>query len=470
MNIKNTAISILGIGVFLALGIISIFTFYCDANDSLKSGIIVAAIFSVIMFVILFIVEKNLLFNDQQSKLEIETAKKELTKVTYIDTLTNLPNRIKFFEDLPQAHGIILIDLDDFSLINTIYSKEVGDEFLTKLSHRLHSIDELELYRMGGDEFAMISRSEMELKHIGQKVLDIIDNFFIVKDNIMIQITATISISYTKPFIETADLALKYGKKNKLNLVIFSDNLNIFEENKTFIDVTMRIKKALKMNHVVPFYQGIVDKDGNIIKYEALMRIKDGEKYLLPAVFLDIAKKTKMYADLTVQMVTKTFEYMKNKDVPFSFNLSYDDIINKRIYNFILEQIDNFPKKENIIVELLESENVKNFDYVKHFIDEIHKRGAKVAIDDFGSGYSNFIYLEKLNVDIIKIEGEIVLKILSSPNAMFLVKTIVEFCQKNNIISIAEYVAHREIFLELKELGVNEFQGFHFSLPKESIE
>jgi len=463
MKTNKIIIFVLFIVFFLTISIITIFSFFCELDNGFEV-VLYTFILSLIEGVIFYIFGKKFL-----QKKEIQ--KKEIKNDNYLDSLTNLPNRNKFFEDLSGAKGIILIDLDDFSLLNTIYSKDFGDQFLKKLSHKLKQSNCIDnLYRMGGDEFTFISKTEKDLKCVAECLLNIINDFYIIKDNIMIQVTATIAITYSKPFIETADLALKYGKKNKLNLVIYSNNLDVFEKNKAFLDITMRLKKALKTDGIVPFFQCIKDINGNIVKYEALMRIKEGEKYILPAVFLDVAKKTKIYPELTIKMVMKTLEYMKDKDVKFSFNLNYDDIINKRIYNFVLEQIDNFDKKENIIIELVETEKIGNFVYVRKFIDEIHKRGAKVAIDDFGSGYSNFIYLEKLNVDIIKIDGKIVSEILSSDNAMFLVRTIVEFCKKNNIISIAEYVSHREIFQALKELGVDEYQGFYFCKPKEKIE
>jgi diguanylate cyclase (GGDEF)-like protein len=389
----------------------------------------------------------------------------------YIDKLTNLLNRDRFFKDLPDAKGIILIDLDDFFLINSVYSKEIGDEFLKKLAHKIahNNCTKNSIYRTGGDEFAIISYQEKDLVGIAECLLETIERFYIKKDNILIQLSATIAISYKQPLIETADLALKYGKKNRLNLVVFSNTLNIFQETQAFLDITMRIKQALKTDNVVPFFQCIKDKDGNITKYESLMRIKEQDKYLVPAIFLDIAKKTKLYPQLTMHMVTKTFKFMRYKNIPFSINISYDDIINHRIYNFLLQEIDQFDKPQNIIIELLETEAFEQFNYVHNFINELKKRGVKIAIDDFGSGYSNFIYLEKLKPDFIKIDGEIVSKLLFSENSAFLVKTIVDFCKKNNIISIAEFVSHREIFLALKEIGVDEYQGYYLCKVEEDI-
>jgi len=467
MKENNNIVFILFISMFLAAGIIGVFTIFCPSSENLKNGIIVSTILSLIVFFIIFLLEKKILFK----KEELKALKKEIDKKNYIDSLTNLPNRNRFFKDLEKAKGVILLDLDDFFLLNSVYSKEVGDEFLKKLANKLNHSDFIDgnLYRMGGDEFGVIIKEEKDLTYIAEMLLKVIENFYITKDNIIIQLTATIALSYKEPLIETADLALKYGKKNKLNIVLFSENLNMFEESQMFLDVTMRIKNALKTDNVVPFFQCIKDKNQKIIRYEALMRIKEKDKYLVPAVFLDVAKKTKLYSELTIHMVTKTFEYMKDKNIPFSINISYDDIINHRIYNFLLEKIEAFPNPKNIIIELLETEAFEKFDYVNSFIHEIKSRGAKIAIDDFGSGYSNFIYLEKLQPDFIKIDGEIVSQILFSENASFLVETIVDFCKKNSIISIAEFVSHREIFIALEEIGIDEYQGFYFCKPQEKI-
>ena len=459
---KNDRV-IIFIFVFLVLSIIGLFSFFCESGESLKNGILYSFIFSLIVFVI----TKNILLKKGVG----EQLEKNVKYKNFIDSLTNLPNRNKFFEDIDEAKGIILIDLDDFFVLNSVYSKEIGDEFLKKLAYKLKdSICFKEtLYRMGGDEFSIIFKTEKDLKSVAQCLSDVIERFYIKKDNILIQLSATLSISYKKPFIETADLALKYGKRNKLNLVIFSDTLNMFEETQTFLDVTMRIKNGLKTDNIIPYFQCIVNNNKEIVRYEALMRIKEKDKYLAPAVFLDIAKKTKLYPELTIKMVTKTFNYMRNKNVPFSINLSYDDIVNSRVYSFLLSEIDNFPYPHNVIIELLETEAFERFDYVNNFINEIKKRGAKIAIDDFGSGYSNFIYLEKLKPDFIKIDGEIISKILSSENASFLVETIVDFCNKNGIVSIAEFVAHKDIFDLLKEMNIDEYQGFYFCKPKEEI-
>ena len=468
---KDKEILILLFLVMIISGvIISIFTLLCPFSATLKIALGIASIFSLVGFVIYFFVLKkvlNIILDQQKKNIELNSKMKQ---IEFIDKLTNIPNRNKFIKDLALAKSMILFNLDDFSLINDVYSRETGDKFLAKLAYSLSNLEFIDnnLYRLGGDEFAILFFDDSELKSYAKIILQTIDNFYIIVDNIMVQVSATIAISYQKPLLETTDLALKYGKKNKINIVIYSDKLEVFEKSQIFLDVTLRLKKALKDDNVVPFFQCVVDKNKNIVKYEALMRIKEGDKYVLPNVFLDIAKTTKLYTELSIQMINKTFAYMKDKNTLFSINLSYDDIINERVYKILLQNIDSFDKKENIIIELLETEAIK-FNKVQEFIDLLHSKNVKIAIDDFGSGYSNFIYLEKLKPDMIKIDGSIVQKILSSDNADFLVRTIVDFCKKNNIISIAEFVSHKEIFEALRDIGVDEFQGFYFCKPKGEI-
>ena len=445
--------------LYLALifSILIIGLFYFNIDYALEISILLVGIEAVLLVLL-----------QKQIKESLKNTEK---KLTYIDNLTSLPNRDKFFLDLKDAKAVILIDLDDFSLLNLVYSREFGDQFLKKLSKKIYDLDVVEnLYRIGGDEFTIISKEDKDLKYITEKILKTINDFYLIKDNVLVQVTATISVSYSEPFIEKADMALKYAKKHKLNYIVYSKALNIFDENKKFADMAMRLRKALKLNQVIPFFHCIKDKEEKTVRYEALMRVKDGEKYILPELFMDVAKEARLYTELTFQMLTKTFEYMKDKNISFSININYDNITNKRIFNKIIEELDNYPFPQNVVFEFVEIEKVDNIDYLKYFIEKIHKRDAKIAIDNFGGGYNNFVFLEQLDVDIIKISGDIVSRMLSSGNALFMVRNIVEFCKKNNIVSIAEYVSHRDIFMNLKNIGVDEYQGFYFCKPKENIE
>ena len=120
---------------------------------------------------------------------------------------------------------------------------------------------------------------------------------------------------------------------------------------------------------------------------------------------------------------------------------------------------------EKVVFEILEDENIKNYNLLSTFIDEVKILGCKVAIDDFGSGYSNFEHLLKMNVDYLKIDASLIKNIATDENSYKITKTIIEFAKSLNLKTIAEYVENKEIFELTKKLGVDYSQGYYFSEP-----
>ena len=422
----------------------------------------------IVTTILIYYVEKKL-FSTKKSKNSSE----DMPIKSNRDKLTDTYNRTQFLKDLDLANSIILIDIDDFSIINDIYSRDVGDELLKKFAYHiknLKSVSKYKLYRLGGDEFAILINEESEANNIAKDILKMVNSFYLFKDKIQIQINVTIALSYEKPLLETVDAALKYGKRQEEEIVIFSHNLEKNIDYTYFLEVVSRIKKAIQFNNIVPFFQCVKNIEGKTIQYEALIRLKEGEKYMNPIIFLEIAKQARLSHELTKAMIIKTFEYMQNKNTPFSLNLSYIDMTNNLIKELLLEKIELFPIKSNINIEFTEVDLVKNFDKIQEFLTILKAKGVKITVDDFGDNYNNFLYLEKLNVDTIKIDGEVVNMILSNANAEFLIKTIVDFCKQNSIISVAKHINHIEVYKKLKSLGVDGYQGFYFCKPQKDIE
>ncbi len=135
------------------------------------------------------------------------------------------------------------------------------------------------------------------------------------------------------------------------------------------------------------------------------------------------------------------------------------------IFRFIIEKLKNSKASHRVIFELLESDAIEDYKKVDRFISEVKRYGAKVAIDDFGSGYSNFSYLTRVNVDIIKIDGSLIENIDVDQNAYIVVETIIEFAKKLGIQTVAEYVHSSVIMDAVKNLGVDFSQGFYIDEP-----
>ena len=143
-------------------------------------------------------------------------------------------------------------------------------------------------------------------------------------------------------------------------------------------------------------------------------------------------------------------------------------------YEFI-DYLDNvleklkFEDRTRLVFEILESENLSDYDFLEEFVLKYKKLGCKIAIDDFGSGYSNFIRIIRLKPDYLKIDGSLIKNIDKDNNSYEIVKSIIAFSKTLNIRTIAEYVHSEEIFNLLLELGVDEFQGYYFGKPDEDF-
>lgn len=415
-------------------------------------------------------------------KLEKKIAKKteELEKQYYNDKLTGLENRNKLIIDLSKGkyNKLVIIDIKSFNGINDFYGNIVGDTVLKALSKLISLYCEknnLNSYRVSSDIFAVVDNIGLKEEFIERiKLLqDIINNQCIYYEEGKIYITVTMGLALEQEALfEKAEMASHYAKKNKKLFQIYKEELNIYEGIKENIIWTKKIKDAIADNRIVPFFQPIVNNNlGTIEKYEALIRmIDESGKVISPYFFLEIAKKSGLYKELTRIMLEKVFEVLNKTDYEISINILLQDIMNVNTRTLIIEKLKKAKNSKKVIFEIVESEGIENFKEVADFIKEIKKYGSKIAIDDFGTGYSNFYYLMKLNVDYIKIDGSIIKNIHKDKSAEVVTKTIVAFAKELGIETIAEFVAEEEIYNKIKELNIGYSQGYYFSEPKESIE
>ena len=154
-----------------------------------------------------------------------------------------------------------------------------------------------------------------------------------------------------------------------------------------------------------------------------------------------------------------------------TMNLSFKDILNYEFIDYldnVLEKL-KFEDRNRLVFEILESENLSDYDFLEEFVLKYKKLGVKIAIDDFGSGYSNFIRIIRLKPDYLKIDGSLIKNIDKDNNSYEIVKSIIAFSKTLNIKTIAEYVHSEKIFNLLLELDVDEFQGYYFGKPDEDF-
>jgi len=399
---------------------------------------------------------------------KINEYENKLIDKLYYHPLTKLLNRVSFFE-YTKLHKkpIILINVDKFKEINSYYGIGVADKLILQIASRLKRLN-LPLFHIRIDEFALVvdERNKKELENFAKLVLKELEKPYIIDDyEIMVRFRA--GISYIKNDYISAEMALSKAKELKKDIAFDTDIVTIKNSYGKNLNWLKKLKKVIEKKEIIPYYQPIVDKDKNIVRYEALVRVANENMQI--ENFLQTARNTRYYVDVAKIMFEKIFEVIKNKKANISINLTLEDIENKDIRKFLLEKIRKCPYKENITFEIVENEDIKKSKIAKRFLENLKKEKIKIYIDDFGSGYANFDYLLKLHPDGVKIDGSLIKDILNDKNSQIMLKTLISFAKEMDIKIVAEYVENEKVFELLKNMGVDYFQGYYISKPMPDI-
>lgn len=417
------------------------------------------------------IVEYMAIRNDVSSLFE----KDELIYEQFTDELTSLSNRQKLLNDLKNCVSpkLALINLDRFKDINNSYGIEIGDKILKSFAKRLSIFKStnLNVYRMSGDVFAFMAFGNFKINELHKtcKNLNTLcdrESFIIGEDSFDISFTIGIA-DYHEKLLTHAEIALYWAKKVNIDIAIFDEEMPIYKDLKRNIELTKEIKQALKDDNILIYGQKIINNKTKEIKYETLMRMKlPNGKILSPFIFLEHAKRARLYPLMTNKMIEKSCEFFKNKDTIFSINLMIEDIKNEKTVNFLFSKLMETKVANRVILEIVESEGIEKFEEVGDFIRKAKALGCSVAIDDFGTGYSNFEYIIKLNVDFLKIDGSLIKNIHVNDNIRLTVSTIVNFAKVLGIQTVAEFVHCKEIQDIVESLGIDYSQGYLFHEPE----
>lgn len=415
-----------------------------------------------------------------QHKLEIKVEEIEKLNAKLVtDPLTGLPTRPKLLEDVAESGLPILalISLESFREINDLFGHAVGDKVLTFLSETLidHFSDRpYTLYKMPGDEFAILVHQGFDPDAILAEVKEAVSSFSALTyqceaHSIPMSIASGIGCC-KETLLRDADVALKSAKSNKTeSCVMFDDSIDYISEYEKNLKCINELKGAINRDDLIPFLQAIVplkDNLKNTIKFEALVRMLDDKGNVWsPFLFLEPAKKARLYQHITRTMIDKTLSMFAGTGYSCSINLSVEDIVNGKTVYFLADALDKYKMHSQTVLEITESEGIENFPEVSKFIQSMKKKGCSIAVDDFGSGYSNFEYLIRLDVDYIKIDGSIIKNIDKDKSCLMVAETIVEFSKKLGVKTIAEFVHSQEVLDIVKSIGVDYAQGFHLHEP-----
>ncbi|MEZ0323516.1 MAG: EAL domain-containing protein [Hydrogenothermaceae bacterium] len=406
-------------------------------------------------------------------------------KKSRTDSLTGLYNRT-FLEDLEYTmnlsnYVVALIDIDFFKKVNDNYGHEVGDMVLKEVAKVLKDSIRSEDYliRYGGEEFLLFIKKNREdiNKTINgvERIRSAVENHKIYinnEDYIKVTLSIGVNLSTEKmkdinEAINKADVALYRAKGKGRNRIEIYDEES---DTKESVLKVSQIKKALEEGRVICYYQPIVNLEtGEYSHFEALARIvKEDGDIIQPYMFIDVIENTFLYTRLTKQIIEHNFKILTEyKDLKVSINLKPADIINQSTIGYLIELSSKNPDISNrMLLEIVETENVLMYEQIIKNIHSLKEKGYKICIDDFGSGYSNFVYLLKLNVDYLKLDANLIKNIDTDKISQEVVEMIVQFCKKMRITVIAEFVENESILETLKILGIEYGQGYYFSKPQ----
>lgn len=422
----------------------------------------------------------------KQSFAEVAKKNHQLQIEAYVDGLTGLSNRKKMYADLQEhpAKHFLLFNINSFKSLNDYFGYEFGDQVLIETAERLSRIakNNTILYRVGSDEFGICILNEMSFEMIEEQVnalCDLVENtpYQIINNDIYISITVGIAheskeIDGRRALQTRAEIALKEAKSSLIRFAIFREDMDIpqlYENNMSWVQ---RLRMGIDQDRIVPFFQPIIcNSTKEIKKFECLVRMLESDgSVVLPGYFLEVSKNARIYSFITQIVLKKSFEAFKSSKFEFTINLSIEDILDKRTYQCIFTLLEeNLEASSRLTFEIVETAEIKNYDVVRNFINEVKKYRCKIAIDDFGSGYSNFVHILSLNIDYIKIDGTLIRDVDTNLNNQMIVVTIAEFATKMGIETIAEFVHSKAVYDTTRECGITFSQGFYLGKPVAKI-
>jgi diguanylate cyclase (GGDEF)-like protein len=375
-----------------------------------------------------------------------------------------------------------MIDLDNFKYINDTFGHPIGDmvlqELTAMLAAELRSGDVLT--RLGGDEFAIIL-PETEAAG-GLQVANKLHQALAGKEFELpvgkIHTTASFSLvsfpedGKTEDEIYSAmDVVLYKAKRQGKNQVMTAES----EEDRNMMTIFRQgdfLRNALRENRIEAFLQPIIDVQTNdVMAFEVLVRIRDGEVIIPAGEFIEVAEELGMAKELDREVFRKgLMHYSKvaatHPQIKLFFNLfprSFSDLEWMRGIPGMLK--DAKVPCESMVLEITEREALPNLTQVRAVLEELRANRISVALDDFGSGFSSFLYLKYLSIDYVKIEGSFVRNIVADERDRIIVEQINSMAHRFGLKTVAEFVEDEETAKMLAEIGVDYAQGFYYGHP-----
>lgn len=425
-----------------------------------------------------------------QDVTERTKATERLRFMAHNDPLTKVFNRRgieRMFEqeigplkaDVPLS--LAYLDLDRFKLINDLFGHAAGDEVLKQVCQRIRTMLAAghQIGRVGGDEFIIImpDTSIPLASIICRAIVDCLgdtpyrvgDKAFHVRGSIgLIEVSSGMQM---KDAISAADRACRDAKTgSNTGLVVYEKNAAIFQELETELNLVERLSTGDATGGLFLEMQPIMSLKAphDSLNFEVLLRMRNADGSILSAgSIIPIAEKNGRAGVIDRWVLATTLAWLDAHAAQLRhtrfvcMNLSGASLNDERFVQDTIELLAAHPKAASLLcIEITESVALHDLDNTRRFIDQVRRHGAKIALDDFGAGYTSFSYLKELPADVLKIDGSFVVNINAHPANVAIVEAIVNLAINLGMKTIAEWAEDTATVRTLAELGVDYVQGY----------
>ena len=421
-------------------------------------------------------------------------AERKVQLLAYRDTLTDLPNRLLFADRLEQAviradrsrtsMALMLIDIDDFKLVNDSFGHDAGDKLIKAVGHLIsRSLRRADtIARLGGDEFAVI----IEGIESPEDAISIADNLTtILEHNVRLDdqetyTSASIGIAVypedgkdPRTLLKNADTAMFRAKENGRHCFQFyKPEMSVSAMER--LDLENSLKAAFENDEFSLHYQPVIDIHKNeVVGVEALLRWMHPDKGMIqPSDFVGVIEDSGLITAIGEWVVNSASKQVRAwidaglKDQNVSINLSARQFREQNIPALFTQAIaENGIEGSALSVEITERTLIDNIGEVESALKKLRDMGVKVMLDDFGTGYASLAYLKEFPVDVVKIDRAFIAGIPDNREDCAIVDAIAGLTRGLNLTLLAEGVENERQLDKLKSIGCVYAQGFYWSKP-----
>lgn len=419
----------------------------------------------------------------------------QLIRLSTYDELTGLLNRVRLKEALGEVlvsatlnkthSAFVLLAIDNLAHINDAFGFDVADEVIVGVGNRLRDVARRGdgLGRYAGNKFGLVLRncSEEQLPAVSRRLLDFIRGDVIMTSHGPVAATISAGAVSLPAHATTDEQALSRAEESLANAkAMRRDSFVVYtpcrERERTRIrniNVADELICALNERRIHLAYQPVVSAvSGDTFMYECLIRMEQPDGTILPAFsFVPVAEKLGLISLLDYRAMELAVETLKAyPGVNLSLNVSGRTTSDRMWRDALMAYLQSDRDlAERLVIEITETVAMEEIAELAEFFSSFRAMGCKIAIDDFGAGYTSFRNLKTMDVDLVKIDGSYVEGLVKNPDNQLFVRTFVELAHNFNLPTIAEWVDSPEEVTLLRELGVDYFQGFYLGKPELSL-